>query len=81
MPAPFQSGTGVVGDYDEHRGDGHIAADDGSTWWFHCTQIADGSRVIEPGTSVRFGVRPGRLGRWEAFDVRRREDPDRSRTT
>ncbi len=69
MPAPFELGSGVVASFDDHRGDGAIVADDASRWWFHCTQIADGSRTIEPGAAVRFVVGPGRLGRWEAAAV------------
>lgn len=37
---------------------------------FHCTQIADGSRLVKVGTVVTFGLLPGRGGRWEAADVR-----------
>ena len=70
MPAPFASGSGVVASFDDQRGDGSITADDGSPWWFHCTQIAGGERSILAGTLVHFVVRPGRLGRWEAADVR-----------
>jgi cold shock CspA family protein len=67
---PFQSATGVVASFDDHRGDGSVAADDGTILPFHCTQIADGTRTIAAGTAVRFVVRPGRLGRWEAADLR-----------
>jgi CspA family cold shock protein len=37
---------------------------------FHCTQIADGSRVVAVGTVVSFGLLAGRGGRWEAADLR-----------
>jgi cold shock CspA family protein len=37
---------------------------------FHCTAIADGSRSIEVGRTVNFAVVPGRLGSWEASDLR-----------
>jgi cold shock CspA family protein len=70
VAAPFHSATGVVAAFDDHRGDGSVAVDDGSTLPFHCTQIADGSRTIAAGTAVRFVVRPGRLGRWEAAGIR-----------
>jgi cold shock CspA family protein len=69
-PAPFRSATGVVTAFDDHRGDGTVTAADGTPLTFHCTQIADGTRTIITGTSVRFLVRPGRLGRWEAADIR-----------
>ena len=48
-------------------GAGHGTLRDGSRrWWFHCTAIADGSREIADGAEVRFSVRPGRRGLWEA---------------
>ncbi len=37
---------------------------------FHCTQIADGSRVVAVGAPVSFGLLAGRGGRWEAADIR-----------
>jgi cold shock CspA family protein len=70
VAAPFQSATGVVASFDDHRGDGAVAVDDGTILPFHCTQIADGSRTIAAGTAVQFVIRPGRLGRWEAADIR-----------
>jgi cold shock CspA family protein len=44
--------------------------DDTSGYRFHCTQIADGSRLIAAGTEVSFRLLPGRDGRWEAADLR-----------
>ncbi|HAS12650.1 MAG TPA: hypothetical protein DCS55_19395 [Acidimicrobiaceae bacterium] len=61
--------TGTVTAFDEDRGLGEITTDGGEVHHFHCTGIADGSRTIEVGTPVRFGIIPGRLGRWEAWDV------------
>jgi cold shock CspA family protein len=61
--------AGSVAAFDEHRGLGEIAGDDGVTYPFHCTGIADGTRTIEVGASVRFEVVAGRLGRWEAWAV------------
>ena len=60
--------TGAVADYDPDAGIGFVESD-GGAWLFHCTTISDGSRQIEPGTPVRFDVRAGGPGRWEAFDV------------
>lgn len=54
--------------YDDHAGFGELEAD-GSRYWFHCTAVADGSRLAEPGQRVSFRVVPGHLGRWEAADV------------
>ena len=58
-------------EFDAERGIGTVAPDGGGTpLFFHCTAIADGSRLIEPGTPVSYLVRPGLLGRWEATDLR-----------
>lgn len=57
---------GSVADYDEAAGYGELIDDAGQQWWFHCTAIADGSRSIANGTAVRFSLRPGHLGRYEA---------------
>jgi cold shock CspA family protein len=61
--------TGTVTAFDDPRGLGEVTADDGTVLAFHCTAIADGSRTIEVGTAVRFQVRPGLRGRWEAAAV------------
>jgi cold shock CspA family protein len=58
--------TGVVEEFDDHRGYGTVRADDGRALFFHCTAVADGSRTIEVGATVVFDVVAGRLGRWEA---------------
>jgi cold shock CspA family protein len=42
----------------------------GDVYPFHCTAVADGSRTIAEGTVVGFRVVPGRLGRWEAAELR-----------
>ena len=57
---------GTVESYDDHAGSGWVVGADGARHWFHCTQIADGSRHLDPGQRVRFSVVPGHLGRWEA---------------
>jgi cold shock CspA family protein len=61
--------TGVVREFDEPRGLGVIRGDDGADVPFHCTAIADGSRIVETGRRVSFEVVPGLLGRWEASGV------------
>ena len=43
-----------------------MADDDGSSYGFHATAIADGSRRIEVGTTVVFTVTPGHRGLYEA---------------
>jgi cold shock CspA family protein len=60
---------GVVAEFDEPRGIGRVQGDDGTEWFFHCTQIADGSRTIAVGAPVSFEVRPGHSGRWEAAAI------------
>lgn len=62
--------TGTVTAFDDAAGYGTITDSAGDEWFFHCTAIADGTRTIEVGTLVAFEVVPGRLGRWEAADVR-----------
>jgi len=58
-----------VTEFDDARGLGTVTAADGTTYPFHCTQIADGTRTIEVGTAVTFDVRPGHQGRWEAAQL------------
>jgi cold shock CspA family protein len=67
--AAFESGSGVVEEFDEQRGLGTILADDGDVLPFHCTAIADGSRTVGAGRRVQFRVTPGLSGRWEATGV------------
>lgn len=62
---------GRVTSFDDARGLGEITTGDGTVVGFHCTQIADGTRTIAPGTDVDFEVVPGHLGRWEGAHVRR----------
>lgn len=57
--------VGRVVEFDEDAGYGTVETDGGARYFFHCTAIADGTRTIEVGASVRFDVVAGRLGRWE----------------
>jgi cold shock CspA family protein len=61
---------GTVADFDEAKGYGTIRGDDGRELFFHCTQIADGTRTIPVGAAVTFEVVAGRRGQWEAADIR-----------
>jgi cold shock CspA family protein len=61
--------TGRVTSFDDRRGIGEIAGNDGVAYPFHCTVIADGSRSIAVGAAVTFEVVAGHLGRWEAHEV------------
>jgi cold shock CspA family protein len=63
------STRGIVAEWDEHAGIGTITVDGGASYFFHCTQIADGTRTIDAGTEVSFEVVAGHLGRWEAARV------------
>lgn len=68
----FGTRSGVVESFDADAGLGRVADGSGRTWLFHCTTIADGTRIISPGTGVTFHVGPGGPGRWEAFQLERR---------
>ena len=57
---------GRVTSFDPTRGLGTVADDDGSSYGFHATAIADGSRRIAVGTTVVFTVTPGHRGLYEA---------------
>jgi cold shock CspA family protein len=60
---------GTVTAFDDAAGLGTITADDGTTFAFHCTAIADGTRTIAVGTPVEFETRPAHRGTWEAGAV------------
>lgn len=62
--------TGTVLAFDEHVGLGQVRTDDGAGYGFHCVAIADGSRGVEVGAAVSFGLAAGLHGRWEAVDLR-----------
>ena len=57
---------GKVKTFDRETGLGEVDAGGGRAYPFHCTEIADGSRDIAPGTAVTFEVTPSHLGSWEA---------------
>ena len=63
---------GTVVTFDEHAGFGTVRTEgegEGEELFFHCTQIADGTRTIAVGTAVRFEIVAGHGGRWEAARV------------
>lgn len=64
MMSDLERRTGVVVDFDEHVGLGHVDGD-GETFLFHCVEILDGSRKIAVGASVSF-VAVSRFGLREA---------------
>jgi cold shock CspA family protein len=57
---------GRVTTFDRDRGLGTVADDDGTSFAFHATAIADGSRKIEVGVAVAFTASPGHGGHYEA---------------
>ena len=57
---------GRVASFDPARGLGTVAEDGGTTYGFHATAIADGSRRIPVGAEVTFAVAPGHRGLYEA---------------
>ena len=60
---------GRIASFDPARGLGSVVDDDGSSYDFHATAIADGSRRIDVGTPVAFDVVPGHRGREEARGI------------
>lgn len=56
---------------------GAVVDQDGQSYPFHCTAIADGSRSIEAGAAVDFVVVAGRRGRWEASGLSRAREQSR----
>ena len=70
VAVPLGIRSGAVVSFDDPRGLGVLVSDDGVEYPFHCANIADGSRQIEVGATVTWRVVAGRLGRWEAAEIR-----------
>ena len=47
---------GRVFEFDDSSGLGVVVDEDGGHWPFHCVSIADGTRRIEAGERVVFGL-------------------------
>ena len=62
--------TGTVVAFDKAVGLGEVDTEDGTRFPFHCIEIADGTRAVDPGTPVTFGLLP-KLGRYEAARITR----------
>lgn len=60
----FRFGHVIV--FDAREGLGVVRDDAGAELPFHCVAISDGTRQIDVGRAVRFVVRPGSPGQWEA---------------
>ncbi len=56
---------GTVREFDEAKGIGEIVDADGRPFLFQCIEIADGTRDIDVGRSVRFRALP-RFGAFQA---------------
>lgn len=65
--------TGRVKFYDETKGFGFIAADDGQEVFLHVTALPEGA-VVKKGSRVEFGIAAGRRGA-QALSVRVLEAP------
>jgi cold shock CspA family protein len=61
--------NGRIESFDDRRGDGLLRTDAGEGLYFHCVNIADGSRSIAPGTSVSARRQVGHLGHDEAVEI------------
>jgi hypothetical protein len=60
---------GRVEAFDEKRGDGLIRSDSGVGFYFHCVNIADGSRSVALHQNVSARRAVGHLGYDQALDV------------
>ena len=69
MPVLTDRRTGTVERFDDPAGYGTVVDGGGRSWFFHCTQIADGTRTIAEGTAITFQPAAGPMG-WEAHDLR-----------
>jgi cold shock protein len=66
--------TGKVRFYDEKKGFGFIASDDGQDVFLHATALPAGTAAPKPGTRLEFGVADGKQG-LQALSVRILEAP------
>ncbi len=66
--------TGKVRFYDEKKGFGFIASDDGQDVFLHATALPAGTAAPKPGTRLEFGVADGKRG-LQALSVRVLEAP------
>ena len=66
--------TGKVKFFDDDKGFGFIAGDDGTEVFLHISALPAGTTSIKPGSRVEFGVADGRKGA-QALSVRVLEVP------
>jgi cold shock CspA family protein len=65
---------GRIESFDDARGDGTVRSDGGERFYFHCVEIADGSRTIDVGARITARRGVGHLGHDEAFTIEERRD-------
>ena len=66
--------TGKVKFFDEDKGFGFIASDEGQEVFLHISALAEGVSEVKPGTRVEFGIVDGKKGA-QALSVRILEAP------
>ncbi|TPW75566.1 cold-shock protein [Schumannella soli] len=66
--------TGKVKFYDEEKGFGFIAADDGQEVFLHASALPSGVTNVRAGTRLEFGIADGRKGA-QALSVRVLDTP------
>ncbi len=66
--------TGKVKFFDEEKGFGFIASDEGQEVFLHISALPEGVSEVKPGTRVEFGIVDGKKGA-QALSVRVLEAP------